>query len=250
MPTRVLIVEDNPVARTFLARVARASFSDELSILETGDLETAREALDADEHSPVEPGHDPFGLIICGLELADGSGLELLAQLTHYPAAKVATTIHSDDEHLFPALQCGADGYLFKEDRFEVLIEELQKIVRGQPTLSPAIARRVLSFFRDLHAPGGSGGGQHSEWRASEFGSVSRPMPINAPYIGDDPSQISARENEVLVYLSKGFTIKEIARMLGARWFDVTALLRSACTKLALHSNSVEAIVASQQALL
>jgi two-component system nitrate/nitrite response regulator NarL len=44
-------------------------------------------------------------------------------------------------------LQCGADGYLLKEDRFEVLVEELQKIVRGQPPLSPAIARRLLHPF-------------------------------------------------------------------------------------------------------
>jgi DNA-binding NarL/FixJ family response regulator len=61
---------------------------------------------------------------------------------------KIVTTLYSDDDHLFPALQCGADGYLLKEDRFEVLVEELQKIVRGQPPLSPAIARRLLTHFR------------------------------------------------------------------------------------------------------
>ena len=59
--------------------------------------------------------------------------MELLAELARYPATKIVTTLYSDDDHLFPALQCGADGYLLKEDRFEVLVEELQKIVRGQP---------------------------------------------------------------------------------------------------------------------
>ncbi|MFM2059170.1 MAG: hypothetical protein RLY71_3555 [Pseudomonadota bacterium] len=248
MPTRVLIVEDNPVARSFLVRVVRESFSDELSIIETSDLETARRALHADEYGPAPIGSDPFGLVLCGLELADGSGLELLAQLTRYPAAKIATTLYSDDGHLFPALQCGADGYLFKEDRFEVLVEELQKIVRGQPTLSPAIARRLLRFFRDLHAPV-SASGHSIDARPSEFGSVSRPMPLNAAYIGDDSSQITPRENEVLVCMSKGFTIKEIARLMGIRWFAVNDHLRAVCTKLALNSDSHEAILASQQAM-
>jgi two-component system nitrate/nitrite response regulator NarL len=82
-------------------------------------------------------GADPFKLILVDLELPDGNGMELLAELTQYPATKIVTTLYSDDDHLFPALQCGADGYLLKEDRFEVLVEELQKIVRGQP---PAVA--------------------------------------------------------------------------------------------------------------
>jgi two-component system nitrate/nitrite response regulator NarL len=93
-------------------------------------------------------GTDPFKLILVDLELPDGNGMELLAELAHYPATKIVTTLYSDDDHLFPALQRGADGYLLKEDRFEVLVEELQKIVRGQPPLSPAIARRLLTHFR------------------------------------------------------------------------------------------------------
>ena len=147
MAIRVLIVEDNPVARQFLVRVVRESFSDEILITEAADLETARRALGGGA-APRSPA-DGFRLILTDLELPDGNGLELLAELTQYPATKIVTTLYSDDEHLFPALQCGADGYLLKEDRFEVLVEELQKIVRGQPPLSPAIARRLLTHFRD-----------------------------------------------------------------------------------------------------
>src|SRR5450631_610227 len=149
MPIKVLIVEDNPVARSFLTRVVRESFSDALVITEAGDLETARRKVGS---QPVgEPGVEPFKLILVDLELPDGNGMELLTELVQYPATKIVTTLYSDDDHLFPALQCGADGYLLKEDRFEVLVEELQKIVRGQPPLSPAIARRLLTHFR--HGP-------------------------------------------------------------------------------------------------
>jgi DNA-binding NarL/FixJ family response regulator len=155
MAIKVLIVEDNPVARSFLCRVVRESFSDTIVITEAGDLETARRHI-----GPVDPQRadfpaDHFKLVLVDLELPDGNGMELLTELARYPATKIVTTLYSDDDHLFPALQCGADGYLLKEDRFEVLVEELQKIVRGQPPLSPAIARRLLSHFRQ--GPGGLG---------------------------------------------------------------------------------------------
>jgi two-component system nitrate/nitrite response regulator NarL len=148
MAVKVLILEDNPVARSFLCRVVRESFSDTIAITEAGDLETARAQINAGRRRQGLHGVDPFKLILVDLELPDGNGMELLAELTQYPATKIVTTLYSDDDHLFPALQCGADGYLLKEDRFEVLVEELQKIVRGQPPLSPAIARRLLTHFR------------------------------------------------------------------------------------------------------
>jgi DNA-binding NarL/FixJ family response regulator len=133
MAVKVLILEDNPVARSFLCRVVRESFSDAITITEAGDLESARRHIALTGGAQGLHGVDPFKLILVDLELPDGNGMELLAELAHYPATKIVTTLYSDDDHLFPALQCGADGYLLKEDRFEVLVEELQKIVRGQP---------------------------------------------------------------------------------------------------------------------
>ncbi|MEO8299245.1 MAG: response regulator transcription factor [Burkholderiales bacterium] len=202
MSTRVLIVEDNPVARSFLVRVVRESFSDDIEFTEASDLASARRAFAplAEAATPTEP----FRLILCDLEADDGRGLELLSELSRHPATKIATTLHSDDEHLFPALQCGADGYLLKEDRFEVLVEELQKIVRGQPPLSPAIARRLLNFFRSGESA--------------------------APANG---TALTPRENDVLLHLSKGFTLKEVARVLGIQWFAVNDHIRAVYHKLA-----------------
>ena len=148
MAVKVLIVEDNPVARSFLCRVVRESFSDTILITEAGDLESARRHVRAAGDPQAGPAPDAFKLFLVDLELPDGNGMELLVELARYPATKIVTTLYSDDDHLFPALQRGADGYLLKEDRFEVLVEELQKIVRGQPPLSPAIARRLLTHFR------------------------------------------------------------------------------------------------------
>ena len=123
MAVKVLILEDNPVARSFLCRVVRESFSDTIVITEAGDLESARRQILLTGGSQGLHGVDPFKLILVDLELPDGNGMELLAELAAYPATKIVTTLYSDDDHLFPALQRGADGYLLKEDRFEVLVE-------------------------------------------------------------------------------------------------------------------------------
>lgn len=240
MSVKVLILEDNPVARSFLCRVVRESFSDAIAITEAGDLETARRHIGP--LSAVRDPVDPFKLILVDLELPDGNGMELLAELVKYPATKIVTTLYSDDDHLFPALQCGADGYLLKEDRFEVLVEELQKIVRGQPPLSPAIARRLLTHFRQ-------GGGEGAPMAPNTGFQSSRPMPMGrgAPL---DHERLTPRESEVLTYLSKGFTIKEIANLMGIKWFTVNDHIKSIYKKLNVSSRAEAAVLASKQGLV
>jgi len=244
MAVKVLILEDNPVARSFLCRVVRESFSDANSITEAGDLESARRQITLAGGPTGLHGTDPFKLILVDLELPDGNGMELLSELSQYPATKIVTTLYSDDDHLFPALQRGADGYLLKEDRFEVLVEELQKIVRGQPPLSPAIARRLLTHFRqtggDSQAPD-SGFSQPAGFQAS------RPVPIEKPL---DHERLTPRESEVLTYLSKGFTIKEIASLMGIKWFTVNDHIKSIYKKLNVSSRAEAAVLASKQGLV
>jgi len=239
MAVKVLILEDNPVARGFLCRVVRESFSDVHSITEAGDLDAARRLLGHAPGGRATPNGEPYQLIMVDLELPDGSGLELLTELTDYPATRIVTTLYSDDEHLFPALQCGADGYLLKEDRFEVLVEELQKIVRGQPPLSPAIARRLLTHFRsgDSVAP-------HS---VASQPSVAAPATV---MMTADHERLTPRESEVLTYLSKGFTIKEIAALMGIKWFTVNDHIKSIYKKLNVSSRAEAAVLASKQGLV
>ena len=244
MAVKVLILEDNPVARSFLCRVVRESFSDAILLTEAGDLESARKHISLTGGSQGLHGVDPFKLILVDLELPDGNGMELLAELTHYPATKIVTTLYSDDDHLFPALQCGADGYLLKEDRFEVLVEELQKIVHGQPPLSPAIARRLLTHFRsgsaaNLPAP-------DSGFAPAAF-TTSKPVPIEKQL---DHERLTPRESEVLTYLSKGFTIKEIASLMGITWFTVNDHIKSIYKKLNVSSRAEAAVLASKQGLV
>jgi DNA-binding NarL/FixJ family response regulator len=216
MSIRILIVEDNPVARGFLARVVREAFFDASEVIEVPTLAAARAVLGLDARAPARRADaaGDFGLVLCSLEVVDGRGLELFEQLRHTRSCRVATTLYSDDDGLFPAMQLGAAGYLLKEERFEVLVEELQRIVRGAPSMSAAIARRTITFFRELGS---------------------------APAAGDagDSRFLSPREAEVLGQIGKGFTLKEIARSTSARWGTLHEHVRSIYRKLAASSHEV-----------
>jgi two-component system, NarL family, nitrate/nitrite response regulator NarL len=243
MTVKVLILEDNPVARNFLTRVVRESFTDAMVIREAGSLAIARQEI-AEAAATNDPAQDngPFSLVLVDLELPDGSGTELLFELREYPATKVVTTLYSDDEHLFPALQCGADGYLLKEDRFEVLVEELQKIVRGLPPLSPAIARRLLGHFRHSGGPMGA--------NAFQAGLDASAAARASAHRDEEYERLTPREVEVLTYLSKGFTIKEIAGLMSIKWFTVNDHIKSIYKKLNVSSRAEAAVLASKQGLV
>ncbi|MFG6449315.1 LuxR C-terminal-related transcriptional regulator [Roseateles sp. BYS180W] len=249
MSVKVLIIEDNPVARTFLARVVRESFSDDMLIVEACDLESARHQVTGSNES----AGNEFKLFLIDLELPDGNGLEFLADVASNPAMKVVTTLYSDDDHLFPALQRGADGYLLKEDRFEVLVEELQRIVRGQPPLSPAIARRLLQHFRPA-ATASSGEAPAAGTNNSSLGNLSATQHSSHKGVTLDPlpewDRLTPRENQVLTYLSKGFTIKEIANLMGIKWFTVNDHIKSIYKKLNVSSRAEAAVLASKQGLV
>ena len=88
---RVLIVEDNPVARSFLCRVVRESFSDTIAITEAGDLESARAQISLAGGASGLHGVDPFKLILVDLELPDGNGMEFLTEMAGSAAIKIVT---------------------------------------------------------------------------------------------------------------------------------------------------------------
>jgi len=121
----------------------------------------------------------------------------------------------------------------------------LQKIVRGQPPLSPAIARRLLTHFR---------GNNDGDATAPGMGLMSSPSTASRPVaLVDKPldhERLTPRESEVLTYLSKGFTIKEIASLMGIKWFTVNDHIKSIYKKLNVSSRAEAAVLASKQGLV
>jgi DNA-binding NarL/FixJ family response regulator len=88
-----------------------------------------------------------------GLPGMDGiSGIRLLKE--HYPHLLVVMlTVYDDNERIFDALCAGACGYLLKKTPWPKLVEALKEVVDGGSPMSPEVARRVISLFREIKPP-------------------------------------------------------------------------------------------------
>lgn len=165
-----------------------------------------------------------FDLALIDLGLPDGSGTDVVAKLRDLQpdAQSVVVTIHDDDEHLFPALQAGAYGYILKEQSRELITEQLQRISQGEPPLSPSIARKVLKYFA----------------------SQARPAADVMPDV-----QLTERESEVLLRVAKGFTLPEIGVQLGLSRHTIADYVKQIYRKLNVSSRAEAALEAQRLGL-
>jgi DNA-binding NarL/FixJ family response regulator len=170
-----------------------------------------------------------FDLALVDLGLPDGAGVEVIRHLrdSQPQAISVVITIFDDDAHLFPALQAGAFGYLLKEQPQDLLVTQLTRITQGEPPLSPAIARRVLAYFA-----------QAQNRRAQSFVALEHQI------------ELTERENEVLLRVSKGFTLPEIAKQLGISRHTVADHVKQIYRKLGVSSRAEAALEAVRRGIV
>ena len=62
-------------------------------------------------------------------------------------------SVYDDNERIFDALCAGACGYLLKKTPPARIIEAIREAVAGGSPMSPEIARKVVTLFRDFRPP-------------------------------------------------------------------------------------------------
>jgi DNA-binding NarL/FixJ family response regulator len=142
--TKVAIVEDLKEIREGLGQLINATPSFRCS----GIYVSMEEALEKIPHNPPD-----LVLSDIGLPGMDGiSGIRILKE--RYPNLLVLMlTVYDDNERIFDALCAGACGYLLKKTAWPKLIEALKEVVDGGSPMSPEVARRVVSLFREIKPP-------------------------------------------------------------------------------------------------
>ena len=165
-----------------------------------------------------------FDLALVDLGLPDGSGVDVVAALreSQPEVQSVVVTIHDDDEHLFPALQAGAFGYVLKEQPREQFTEQLNRISQCEPPLSPSIARRVIAYFA----------------------AQARPNANAMPRV-----QLTDRESEVLLRVAKGYTLPEIGVQLNLSRHTIADYVKQIYRKLNVSSRAEAALEAQRLGL-
>ena len=211
----ILLLEDLPEIRAWLKTLVMQVFPDG-QISEAARVHDALELVSAHQVRP--------GAVRPGPARRLGRRLSSRSCARHRPRCQsVVVTIHDDDEHLFPALQAGAFGYILKEQPRELIIEQLQRISQGEPPLSPSIARRVIAYFAAQTKP---------------------QQPICLPHVS-----LTERENEVLLRVAKGFTLPEIGVQLGLSRHTIADYVKQIYRKLNVSSRAEAALEAQRLGL-
>jgi DNA-binding NarL/FixJ family response regulator len=161
------------------------------------------EAGDADEAIDVI-GRTKPDLVVCDLNMPNGGGIKV-ARTCGETTRIVMLTVSEAERDLLDAVAAGAVGYLVKSTPADELRRALWRAAEGEPVFSPALASLVLGEFRRLTKAAG-------------------------------PAQpLSEREREVLQYVARGHTYKEIGEQLYIAEKTVENHVRNILGKLHLN---------------
>lgn len=210
---QVLLIEDDPYTQDWLSEMLKRAFS--------GVTISAVDSLEGAEAALVERN---FSLSLIDIHLPDGRGIDIIQKIKEQNPGTfcVVVTAFDDTAYIFDALKAGADGYLLKSHNEDKLVQSLKEISEGVPPLSPPIARRIIKFFCSVDGA--------SDSRL--------------------PTGLTSREEEVLIFIAKGMTRNETARLLGIRPGTVAGYIKRIYEKLDVASRAEAALEAKRMGLI
>ena len=143
-PIRILVVDDH--------RIVREGIRSLMEDIE--DIQVVGEAGNGYEGVALVESLNP-DVVLMDLMMPQMDGLEATRQITgkHPHIHILVLTSFIADDKVFPAIKAGARGYLLKDSGSKELIDAIRKVHRGEPSLGPEIAQKVLNEIRQP-APG------------------------------------------------------------------------------------------------
>ncbi len=207
---RVLIADDHHVVRGGIR-----------ALLETeDDIDVIDEAADGVETVLKTRSLNP-DVILMDLMMPRKTGIEAIEEIKQEdPDARILVlTSYSDDEKVFAAIKAGALGYLLKETSTKELLQAIHDVYRGESSLHPAIARKLI---RELNRPS------------------------NLPP-SDEP--LTEREIEVLIFVARGYSNQDIANALFISERTVRTHVSNILSKLHLANRTQAALYALKEGL-
>jgi DNA-binding NarL/FixJ family response regulator len=198
-PVRVVIIEDVREMREGLAVLVNGTPGFRCA----ASYRTMEDAL-----RDIDASRPDVILTDIGLPGMDGiAGTRILRE--RCPTAPIlALSVYDDDDNVFNAICAGASGYLLKNTAPARLLESLREVVDGGAPMSPEIARRVVTLFRQF-----------------------RPRPRAACHL-------TPQETELLKLMVEGHHYKTAAMAMGISANTVSFHLKHIYEKLQVHSKT------------
>ena len=173
--TKVAIVEDSQSTRESLEAVVNLS----------PDYRCVCACASAEEALRELPKHQPE-IVLMDIHMPGMTGVKCVSLLKNLlPQVRVIMiTVYRNPDLIFGALRAGACGYLLKRSSPEQVLSAIREAQEGGAPMTGEIARQVIAYFQ------------------------------SQTLVADEVEKLTSREREVLEFLAKGYSNKEIAARL------------------------------------
>jgi DNA-binding NarL/FixJ family response regulator len=215
----VAVIEDQPVVRAHFEAIISA----DPGLVLVGSASNGKEGRELIQRVEAD-------IYLVDLGLPDFSGLILLPEIIrHRPVANaMVISIFDDDKHVIAAIEAGATGYLLKDSDSRNVGDALRELHAGGSPLSPLIAKKILTLFRECRNE-----------RTRHLAPLATPRDL-----------LTERETEVLRQLATGLAFREIADALEISSHTVAQHVRNIYKKLAVRSRGKAVYEATKLGLL
>jgi DNA-binding NarL/FixJ family response regulator len=201
--TRIMVVDDHPMWRTGIER----------DLLEAG-YDVVAAVGEGAQAVRIAPAAQP-DVVVLDLQLPDLSGVEVIRGLVGaIPTIKILVLSASGEQQdVLNAVTAGAAGYLVKSASQADFLAAVAGTAAGDAIFTPGLAGLVLGEYRRLATVGRAGG-------------------------VEDAPRLTERETEVLRFVAKGLSYKQIAERLVLSHRTVQNHVQNTLQKLQLHNRA------------
>jgi len=200
---RVIIIDDHPLFREGLKAIIKSNTKYEV----VGEAGSGRQGLQLVRQ--LKPD-----MALVDVSLPDQSGIELIRDIL-----KVSTntrimivSMHSKIDYIVRSFQVGATGYLVKESAADMLLEGMDHVLKGNYFMDTSVSQQVVKKLVGLPAKA-------------------------AVATGSDYDSLTPREQEVMVLMAEGLSVKQVADKLFISPKTAENHRSNIMRKLNLHSN-------------
>ena len=220
---RVLLVDDQQIVRQGLATILRYELG----------IEVVAEAADGLEAIDLVGDLEP-DVVLMDLKMPRLGGIPATRRICRQrPETQVIIlTTYDADDLVFEGIKAGARGYLLKDASSEELVAAIRGVMRGESSIDPAVARRVMEEFQRL--------------AASEAVAQPRQEAADEPLI----EPLTPREEEVLDLLAEGLSNREIAARLHLTDGTVRNYVSAIIAKLQANDRTHAVVTALRRGLV
>jgi DNA-binding NarL/FixJ family response regulator len=212
----ISILEDNEILRNRFQ-----------SIVEKWENVSASFAFETNQGLIRHSRYCNYDVALIDLDLPDGNGIQSITHLAKIQptASIIVISALSDAQSIFHAIECGAIGYIHKDDTSSTLHSTVEMALCGESPISPMVARKIFAHLQKL--PHSMPLKEKSNQRAGQC-------------------ILTDRELQVLHLIAKGLSYSEVATTLEISSNTVPSHIRKIYKKLQVNNRS-EAVFEARQ---